>query len=109
MPVTAIGDSQYDIGMLKAAEYAYAPANCSASVRELAEHGQCRIVRRRFQKGLLAAVKHRLGQADAKPAAGISTVPPRADHFNRLVQDVLKAADRSILFQLIVILSWWNL
>jgi hypothetical protein len=109
MPVTAIGDSQYDMGMLKAAEYAYAPANCSASVRDLAAQGQCTIVRRRFQKGLLAAVKHRLGQADANPAMRISTVPPRPDHFNRLVQDVLKAADRSILFQLIVILSWWNL
>jgi hydroxymethylpyrimidine pyrophosphatase-like HAD family hydrolase/orotate phosphoribosyltransferase len=108
MPVTAIGDSQYDIGMLKAAEYAYAPANCSVSVRELAGQGQCRIVGQRFQKGLLAAVKHRLRQTSAKPAISVSTVPPE-DHFNGLLQAVLKAADRGLLFQTFVMLSWWNL
>src|SRR6185295_12175753 len=59
-PVTAIGESKYDIGMLKAAEFAYAPANCGPEVRELARDGQCRVVNKRFQKGLLAAVRHRL-------------------------------------------------
>ena len=40
MPVTAIGDSQHDIGMLKAAEFAYAPANCAPILHELAKQGQ---------------------------------------------------------------------
>jgi hydroxymethylpyrimidine pyrophosphatase-like HAD family hydrolase len=109
IPVTAIGDSQYDIGMLKAAEYAYAPANCSRTVRDLAKQGQCTIVRRGFQKGLLAAVKHRVRQVAATSATSVSSVPARTDNFNALVQSVLKAADRSWLFHLFIILSWWNL
>ena len=90
-PITAIGDCQYDIEMLKAAEFAYAPGNCSRSVRQLAKQGKCRIVKERFQNGLLAAVRHRLCVEGAPSAVELLKSP------DGLMQTLLKAADHRIV------------
>jgi haloacid dehalogenase-like hydrolase len=105
--ITAIGNSNQDIGMLKTAEFAYASSSCSSLVRKLAKQGQCRIVSRRFQTGLLAAVRHRLCLDGARPRAQLPKWPAAADQFNILMQSVLKAADRRIVFQILIALSWW--
>ncbi|HEY6952306.1 MAG TPA: HAD hydrolase family protein, partial [Bacteroidota bacterium] len=55
-PLTAIGDSDQDVPMLKEAKAGYAPANCSAEVRHLSGKGRVRIMREPHQRGLLAAV-----------------------------------------------------
>ncbi len=109
VPVSAIGESKFDIGMLKAAEFAYAPANCAPAMRDLARQGQCRILRQQFQNGLLAAVRHRLRQKGAHRVADSLKLPAGADHLNSLMQSLLKAADRHIAIQILVILSWWSL
>jgi hydroxymethylpyrimidine pyrophosphatase-like HAD family hydrolase/hypoxanthine phosphoribosyltransferase len=108
-PVTAIGDSNHDIGMLKEAEFAYAPANCSRLVRELKRQGQCHVVGQSFQNGLLGAVKHRLQQEEKRPVKELLRSTSAPDHLNSLMHAVLKAADRQTVFQLLVILTGWNL
>jgi hydroxymethylpyrimidine pyrophosphatase-like HAD family hydrolase/adenine/guanine phosphoribosyltransferase-like PRPP-binding protein len=108
-PVTAIGESKYDIGMLKAAEFAYAPANCAPAVRELARRGHCRVVNKRFQKGLLAAVRHRLNQEGARDGLQTVDLSVGADQLNSLMQNVLKVADRHFAIQVLALLSWWSL
>src|SRR5437763_396898 len=62
VPVTAIGDSKQDIGMLAAADFSYATGNCSPLVRKLSKQANCRVVKQGYQSGLLAAVKHRVRQ-----------------------------------------------
>jgi hydroxymethylpyrimidine pyrophosphatase-like HAD family hydrolase/hypoxanthine phosphoribosyltransferase len=106
-PVAAIGDSQFDIGMLKAAEFAYAPANCAQAVRELAKTGKCRIVKQRYQNGLLAAVQNLLRHQGARRSAPL--FQPASDQLNSLMHDILRAADRRTVFQLLLMLSWWSL
>jgi len=108
-PVTAIGDSKYDVGMLKAAEFAYAPANCSPAVRELAKEGHCRIMKQPFQNGLLEAVRHRLQQCGEPFSEEMPHLPFDSAHLNTLMQGVLKAADRQALWQMLFVLSWWTL
>jgi hydroxymethylpyrimidine pyrophosphatase-like HAD family hydrolase len=55
-PIAAVGDNDQDLEMLRAADLAFAPANCSKSVRQLAAEGGCELTRQPFQKGLLEAV-----------------------------------------------------
>ncbi len=111
-PVTAIGDSEHDIGMLKAAEFAYAPANCHRLLREMGKRGECTIVNHRYQNGLLEAVQHRLrhvfAAADRKNRnlSGSFLIP---DDVHGLMQTVLKAADRRMAVQFLIALSWWSL
>ena len=108
--VTAIGDSKYDIGMLKAAQFAYAPGSCSPVLRELAKQGRCRVVQEHFQPGLLAAVRHRLRQEAVDRSDDLPNSLVGADHhLNALMQAVLEAADRGMVFQLLIALTWWNL
>lgn len=56
-PTVVIGDSDQDISMIEAAEFAYAPANCTKKVRELANRNKLKIMSRPGQKGLLAAAR----------------------------------------------------
>ena len=90
-PVAAIGDAEPDVSMLNLADYAYAPANCSAAVRQLAKAGHCRVLRQSCQAGFLAAVQHRL------KSDGIRTrqLPDlfRTPGTNSLIQTVLCIAD----------------
>jgi hypothetical protein len=55
-PVAAVGDNDQDLDMLRGADLAFAPANCSQSVRALAASRGCKLTRQSFQKGLLEAV-----------------------------------------------------
>jgi hypothetical protein len=107
VPVTAIGDSQDDIAMLAAAEFAYAPANCSPSIRALAREGKCRIVKRQFQNGLLAAVQDRLKKQATKERPPVSferIIPDRRG----LMESMLHAADRGPVPQILSALMWWS-
>jgi len=106
VPVTAIGDSQHDIGMLAAAEFAYAPANCSRSIRDLAKQGRCRILNGRFQNGLFEAVQHRLEQ---EPVVRRKKSRHRRAGRRGLMECLLKAADRRPLHQALSALMWWSM
>jgi hydroxymethylpyrimidine pyrophosphatase-like HAD family hydrolase/orotate phosphoribosyltransferase len=101
-PATAIGESTLDIPMLTAVEHAYAPANCSPALRTLAKEKKCKIMRRRFQSGLLEAVEHRVGK---RPVVGVQ------ESLNRrsMMRMFLRAADRPFALQLAATLFWWNL
>jgi len=72
-PAAAIGNSDVDVPALAAVERGYAPANCTPSVRRLARRGRCRIMRERFQRGLLEAAKDLVGdkRSSTDPAAAI--------------------------------------
>jgi hypothetical protein len=60
-PAAAIGNSDDDVPALTAVERSYAPANCTPSVRKLARRGRCRVMRERFQRGLLEAARDLVG------------------------------------------------
>ena len=87
-PIAVIGHSDEDIPMLEAADHAYALANCSRAVRELAKRGRCRIVKKPCQSGLLWAVEHRLRMD------GIQQRPRIVEYPDNLMSNILRAADR---------------
>lgn len=98
-PTAAVGDSGEDAGMLEAAQFAYAPANCSQSIRQLAIQGKCRIMRHPFQRGLLDAVLETL------PAGhkNCNATGPGKHHLEThagLISALLDIADRSLISQL---------
>lgn len=106
VPVTAIGDSHADIVMLTAAEFAYAPANCSPLVRDVAREGKCRIVKREYQNGLLAAVQDRLKK---QPAVERQLLPlVRIPRRGGVMEGLLHAADRGPVPQILSALMWWK-
>jgi hypothetical protein len=111
--VTAIGDSPHDIGMLTGAEFAYAPANCSSLIRDLAKQGKCRIVNRRFQNGLLAAVQDRLRHEPTvrrkEPSSAAAIETEREVLYEGLMASLLRAADRGPLPQALSALMWWSI
>jgi hydroxymethylpyrimidine pyrophosphatase-like HAD family hydrolase len=112
VPVTAIGDSQHDIGMLAAAEFAYAPANCSPLIRDLARQGKCRIVKQRYQNGLLAAVQDLLRKQPAGILKSLPVQPPAhrpAAGPRGLMERLLDAADRGPVPQALSALMWWSI
>jgi hypothetical protein len=75
------------------ADHAYAPANCSAAVRELAKRGRCQIVKKPSQSGLLRAVKHRLEHDGLGKKEHLSS-PALQNRRGNLMSDILRAADR---------------
>ena len=95
--------------MLIAAEYAYAPANCSPVLHDLAKQGKCVILKQRFQNGLLAAVQDRLSKEGRVSMAEVLKSSLMSDQMNSLMQMVLKAADRRTIVQVLIALSWWSL
>jgi hypothetical protein len=101
-PAAAIGESSDDVAMLTAVEHAYAPANCSTEVRALARETKCRMMRRRFQSGLLQAVQHRVGK---KSISGNKDAVTARSMMRRFLQ----AADRPFALHLVAALFWWNL
>jgi hydroxymethylpyrimidine pyrophosphatase-like HAD family hydrolase len=108
VPVTAIGDSELDIAMLRAADFAYAPANCAPLLRQLEKEGKCRIVRQRFQSGLLEAVEHRL-RCEHTPGSRDVGVPASVLEKPRgLMETLLSAADRGAALQILIALMWWS-
>lgn len=94
-PVAAIGDSQYDMELLEAADFGYAPANCARSVRALARRGRCRVMRQPYQRGLLAAVRELVGETRRWRAWGAPPETGAAGEGGRLLTLLLETAERS--------------
>jgi hydroxymethylpyrimidine pyrophosphatase-like HAD family hydrolase len=88
-PVVAIGDSAQDVDMLRAAEVAYAPANASREVRELARRGECRLTSRPLQAGLLQAAMELCLAARHHPDDERGDAQPAS-----LLDELLQAPDR---------------
>ena len=107
--VAAIGDSERDVSMLEVADFAYAPANCSKGIRELARQGRCRIMALPRQLGLLAAVRDLLGRSAA--GDGATGLPTRVclEPYDDPVVGVLRAADRTRLRALLAACDWRSL
>lgn len=94
-PLAAIGDSDDDHAMLAAADEAYAPANASRLVRELAGQGRVRVMRHILQRGLLEAVRD-LSRRHGLPADGIPPRPSPERGAGDLMVDLLTIADWSL-------------
>jgi len=107
--VAAIGDSERDVSMLEVADFAYAPANCSNGIRELARQGRCRIMALPRQRGLLAAVRDLLRRSAAGDDA--LRLPTRVclEPHDHPVVGVLRAADRTPLRALLAACDWRSL
>jgi len=90
--VAAMGDSDPDIDMLRSADVAYAPINCTPAVRRLARSSSnVRLIRARNQRAFLNAVvdliERRHGQRiDRHGMAGVG-------HSSHLIDRVLDLAD----------------
>jgi hypothetical protein len=107
-PVAAIGDSDRDIPMLEAADFAFAPSGCSPGVRALASQGRCSVMAAPMQRGLLRAARElaslQPGPADRSPAQ----VAPPAPALE-LMATLLDVAERSPLRRMLGALAWWRL
>ncbi len=90
----AIGDSDEDIPMLKAAAKAFAPENGSAGIKSLAAEGGCSIVSGNRQHGLLSAAERLLGGANHDSAALI-VEPVSADAVHRMILELLTISELS--------------
>ena len=102
-PAAAMGDSEQDRDALELAEWSYAPANCAPAVRELAGRGRCRVMRRPWQQGLLAAARDML----ARGAAPNGSPPaPRPDgDADDLLRVLSRVSERPPLRQLLAVLD----
>ncbi len=107
-PVAAIGDSDRDVPMLAAADFAFAPSSCSAAVRALGDEGRCRIMAAPMQHGLLRAARELTGlRPGAVDRSGVDAGRPApASH---LMETLLHVAERSRVCQVIAALAWWRL
>ncbi len=99
-PVVAVGDNDQDVEMLRAATIAYAPANASQSVRDLAAAGHCKLTRHPAQKGLLDAVKEVI-HSDGRACEKCDPPLIRATGFGGLIQTLLEISERSRSHQLL--------
>jgi hypothetical protein len=107
-PVVAMGDSALDLGMLEIAEFAYAPANCSRRVRELAGQVKCRIMDEPFQRGLLAAAREVIQQSSATCTERL--LPPTGtQEGGDLLQALLEVAERPRWRQFLAVCDWRSL
>ncbi len=104
-PVAAIGDSRQDLDMLRAAAIAFAPANASREVRDLAARGGCRVTRRPLQAGLLEAA------LELCPAAGdpLRDPEPCVEAPGSLIDELLRVPDRRPAARLLAALRWWEI
>jgi hydroxymethylpyrimidine pyrophosphatase-like HAD family hydrolase len=96
--VVAMGDSERDLDMLAAADFAYAPANASAGVRELIRRGKCRRTRGSLQVGLLEAARELCG--------GEGGAPERAAVSDSLIDVLLRVPDRGRFQRMFDALRW---
>jgi len=100
-PVAAVGDSDRDVEMLADADLAYATANASAGVRELARRGKCRLTGGRLQMGLLEAARELCGDE--------GRALPRAASSDSLIDALLRVPDRGRLQRTFDALRWGTL
>jgi len=107
--VAAIGDSVEDLEMLQAAEFAYAPGNCSKEIRRSVKNSRCRIITQSFQSGLWAAVGELLHNGAKTGSQPRSDAIPARDQSMDLMQMLLRVADRRPLSQFVSLLNWREL
>ena len=107
-PVYAIGDSEEDIPMLKAADFGFAPANCVKKIKQLAAKNKIRITGKRYQNGLLEAAKYICKRNDQIKFEQIIE-PGKINSVHRLLLMLLKVADQSNLKKIIYLLLRKNL
>jgi hydroxymethylpyrimidine pyrophosphatase-like HAD family hydrolase len=101
----AMGDSDADLDMLAEVHHAYAPANCSRSIREFSAMGRCRVMKRTFQSGLLLAVKDLIRRTH-----GSDTVPSvHSLDDGHVLNRLLAVADYGQAKLLLAGLKWWTI
>lgn len=108
-PVAAIGDSDRDVPMLAAADFAFAPSGCSSGVRALRDQGRCWIMAAPMQRGLLRAARElaRLQPGAASRSLVVEPAPPTP--LSGLMDTLLQVTERSRLRQFLGALAWWRL
>lgn len=113
--VAAIGDSTPDLPMLKAAQFSYAPANCSSKIREAAASlTHLHVMDQPYQQGLLAAAHDAIKRAggDMDSTIRIEAILKQAtnqadDGFDReVIGNLLRVAERSRLQQILALFNW---
>jgi hydroxymethylpyrimidine pyrophosphatase-like HAD family hydrolase len=102
--VAAVGDNDQDVEMLRIAELAYAPANASKSVRDLAAAGHCILTKRPEQRGLLEAARKVIHQ-DGRKCEKCDVELVRAKGFGEVMQTLLEVCERTKLEQLMALLD----
>ncbi|MGC2526867.1 MAG: HAD hydrolase family protein [Candidatus Acidiferrum sp.] len=107
-PVAAIGDNDQDLDMFRAADVAFAPANSSKAVRELAAAGKCKLMRQPYQRGLLEAVAQLL-HSDGQLCGKCDVHLQQAQGCGALFQRLMEVAERSRFRKLSSILNWRSL
>lgn len=103
-PVAAIGDGDADLEMLRAANAAFAPANCSKLVRRLVAAGQCEMTRMPRQKGLLEASR-RVIHADGRTCDKCNVQLAPATGCGALIQTLMEVAERTPLQRFLSLLK----
>ena len=107
-PVIAIGDSDEDLSMLEAVDRAFAPANCSKGIRNLAKLGKCYVDSRPRQRGLLHIAEKLAGNMGLRgPASSVDSGEEHTVH--NLIFTLLQAAEQSKGRKLLTVLEWRNL
>jgi hydroxymethylpyrimidine pyrophosphatase-like HAD family hydrolase len=107
-PVAAIGDNDQDLDMFRVADFAFAPANSSKSVREFAATGKCKLMRQPNQRGMLEAVKQ-LIHADGQLCDKCNVQLKQADGCGALLQRLMEVAESSKVRKLSSIIDWGSL
>jgi hydroxymethylpyrimidine pyrophosphatase-like HAD family hydrolase len=107
-PVVAIGDNDQDLDMFRAADLAFAPANCSKAVREFAAASRCKLMRRPNQRGLLEAVMQVI-HSDGQHCEKCDVQLKQADGCGALFQKLMEIAERPKFRKFSSILNWRSL
>jgi len=107
-PVVAIGDNDQDLDMFRAADLAFAPANCSKAVREFAAASKCRLLRQPNQRGLLEAVMQVI-HSDGQHCEKCDVQLKQADGCGALFQKLMEVAERPKFRKFSSILNWRSL
>lgn len=107
-PIAAIGDNDQDLAMFRAADFAFAPANGSKSVREFAVAGKCELMRQPYQRGLLEGVTQ-LIHADGRLCDKCNVQLGQAHGCGALFQTLMQAAERPKFRKFASILNWRSL
>ncbi|HXX63470.1 MAG TPA: HAD hydrolase family protein, partial [Bacteroidota bacterium] len=94
--VAAIGDSDEDISMLKAADRCFAPRNASAQVRSLARRRKCHLDSHKRQRGLLHIAEILVGVGKAYDR-GMLIDSGKENTVRRMMYDLLQVAEQGRL------------
>jgi hydroxymethylpyrimidine pyrophosphatase-like HAD family hydrolase/adenine/guanine phosphoribosyltransferase-like PRPP-binding protein len=101
----AAGDSDADLDVFAEVEHAYAPANCSRGIRDYKRTGQCRVMEKSFQGGLLLAVKDLLRRTHGSNGVSKTGCVIPQDH---LLNKLVAAADSGPAGSALAGLKWWS-